>query len=257
MSGRRRLGTPRLHLRLTDSTNARARELAAAGAAHGTLVTATEQSAGHGRQGRSWWAPAGEALLMSLVLRRAERSLELLPLLSAVAVCDAVGPPALVKWPNDVVVEPVPGRLAKLAGILVEGRPQEGWAVVGVGLNVAVDVDAAPEELRPRLASLGRPRSAIEPLLEALLAALEERLAEPEASVLECWRALDVLRGRDVSWSVHPSSASGGAEQLRGTDGAERGVAAGIDGAGRLVVTRPDGGRSTLASGEVHLAAGG
>ncbi|MDX6681871.1 MAG: BirA family transcriptional regulator, partial [Solirubrobacteraceae bacterium] len=63
MSGR--LGTPRLHLRQTDSTNDRARALAMAGAPHGMLVTAREQRAGRGRQGRTWCAPAGRALLAS------------------------------------------------------------------------------------------------------------------------------------------------------------------------------------------------
>jgi UDP-N-acetylmuramoylalanine--D-glutamate ligase len=80
------LGTPRLHLRVTDSTNERARALASAGAPHGTLVTAAEQTAGRGRSGRVWSAPAGHALLMSLVLRRYPR---LLPLAAAVAVAVA------------------------------------------------------------------------------------------------------------------------------------------------------------------------
>ena len=59
------------------------------------------------------------------------------------ATADAVGPQARLKWPNDVHVN---GR--KVAGILVEGRPQEGWAIVGVGINVAV----RPEEFPPELA---------------------------------------------------------------------------------------------------------
>ena len=63
------LGRPRLHLRVTTSTNDRARALAQDGAPHGTLVTAGEQAAGRGRQGRTWSAPAGQALLLSLVLR--------------------------------------------------------------------------------------------------------------------------------------------------------------------------------------------
>ncbi|HTA04728.1 MAG TPA: hypothetical protein VK774_00055, partial [Solirubrobacteraceae bacterium] len=79
------LGRPRLHLRRTDSTNDRARELALAGAPHGTLVTAAEQTAGRGRQGRRWSAPAHSALLMSLLLREPP---QLLPLIAAVAVCD-------------------------------------------------------------------------------------------------------------------------------------------------------------------------
>ena len=56
------IGTPRVHLRLTDSTNERAKELALAGAPHGTLVTADEQTAGRGRQGRAWTAPPRSAL---------------------------------------------------------------------------------------------------------------------------------------------------------------------------------------------------
>ncbi|MGI8512938.1 MAG: biotin--[acetyl-CoA-carboxylase] ligase, partial [Solirubrobacteraceae bacterium] len=123
------LGTPRLHERSLSSTNARARELAAAGAPHGLLVTAGEQSAGRGRQGRTWVAPAGRALLASLILREWT---ELLPLAAAVAVAEVAGDAARVKWPNDVQLE---GR--KVAGILVEGRPQEGWMVLGIGLNVA------------------------------------------------------------------------------------------------------------------------
>src|SRR3954447_24529892 len=125
------IGTPRVHHRLTESTNERAKELADAGARHGTLVTADEQSAGRGRQGRVWTAPPGAAVLMSVVLRDLDERHALLPLAVAVAVCEAcegVSPAPLVKWPNDVWID---GR--KVAGILLEGRPQEGWAVLGIG----------------------------------------------------------------------------------------------------------------------------
>src|SRR5206468_8323956 len=87
------LGRPRLHLRSTDSTNERARALALAGAPHGTLVTAAEQAAGRGRQGRRWSAPAGQALLMSLLLRRPPR---LVPLAAAVAVAEVAGASARI-----------------------------------------------------------------------------------------------------------------------------------------------------------------
>ena len=145
------IGAPRLHLRLTDSTNSRARELALAGAPHGTLVTAAEQSAGRGRQGRTWSAPAGSSLLLSVVLRDPP---QMLPLAAAVAVAEVVGEAALIKWPNDVVVGSAAGRRwpaarAKVAGILVEGRLQERWAVLGIGLNVAVRLEDLPAELRP------------------------------------------------------------------------------------------------------------
>src|SRR5205814_8623963 len=98
VSAARALGVPRLHLRTVDSTNARARVLAAAGAPHGTLVTAGAQTAGRGRQGRSWTAPPRRALLMSLVLRDWPR---LLPLVAGVAVAAAAGEAATVEWPHD------------------------------------------------------------------------------------------------------------------------------------------------------------
>ncbi len=186
------LGHPRLHLRRTDSTNERARALAVAGALHGTLVTAAEQTAGRGRQGRRWSAPAESALLMSIVLRKPPA---LLPLAAAVAVCDVAGEEARVKWPNDVVLAQGEG-LAKLAGILIEGRPQEGWAVLGIGLNAAVRVEELPPELHGTAASLGLARAEIEPLLARLLEALGRRLSEPTAEILNAWRARDALRGR-------------------------------------------------------------
>jgi BirA family biotin operon repressor/biotin-[acetyl-CoA-carboxylase] ligase len=221
------LGTPRLHLRLTDSTSDRARELALVGAPHGALVTATAQTAGRGRQGRAWTTQPGAAVTMSLVLRDTP---PLLPLLAAVAVAETCGPQAAIKWPNDVLVD---GR--KVAGILAEGRPHEGWAVLGIGVNVAVDPADFPPELRDKAGTLGRPRAGVEPFLAELLAALERALGLERAALLDAWRARDALAGSEVSWA-------GGT-----------GVAAGIDDDGQLLVTLPDGGVAALNAGEVHL----
>lgn len=232
------LGLPRVHLLSTDSTNDRARAIAIAGAPHGTLVTSAEQSAGRGRQGRRWSALAGSALLMSLVLRGSPPGSAgpppLLPLIAALAVCDVAGDDARIKWPNDVVLARGE-RLAKLAGILIEARPQEGWAIVGIGLNVAVRIDELPTELHDTAATLGRGREEIEPTLARLLDALARRLAEPAEATLAAWRRRDALRGRTVRWS------------------AGAGRAEGIDGAGRLVVALAGGGRAALDAGEVHL----
>lgn len=221
------LGTPHLHLRATASTSDRARALAHAGAPHGTLVTASEQSAGRGRQGRSWSAPAGSALLMSLVLRDPP---DLLPLAAGVAVARVCGEDALIKWPNDVLL-----RDRKVAGILAEGRPQEGWAVLGIGLNVALRVEDLPAELHGTAATLGLGAADIPLVLGRLLRALEAALALDDAALLTAYRAADALRGRTITWS-------GGT-----------GVAAGIDGDGRLVVELPGGGRTELHAGEVHI----
>ena len=246
----RPLGHPRLHLRRTDSTNERARALALAGAPHGTLVTAAEQTAGRGRQGRRWSAPAGSALLMSLLLRWPKRgcspkasvsrlrSPPLLPLIGAVAVCDVVGnDDARVKWPNDVVFDRG-GRLAKLAGILIEGRPQEGWAVLGIGLNVAVRVEELPEELRDTAASLG--------LLER-----GDRAAAGAAA-----RGAPAASRRAVGRG--PRRVARTRRAARAGDLVGRGARArrGIDGEGRLIVALATGGHTTLDAGEVHLGVG-
>jgi len=221
------LGLPRLHLREVDSTSDRARELALAGAPHGALVTATAQTAGRGRQGRAWTTQPGAALTMSVVLRDPP---PLLPLVAAVAVAESCGEDARIKWPNDVLVG---GR--KVAGILAEGRPHEGWAVLGIGANVAVDVSDLPEELREKAGSLGRTRADVELFLSFLLGALDRAFALSADDLLNAWRARDALLGSEISWS-------GGT-----------GIARGIDGEGRLVVELPGGGRTALNAGEVHL----
>lgn len=226
-------GSPHRHYRRTDSTNTRARELAAAGAPHGTVVTAAEQSAGRGRQGRAWTAPPGKALLYSAIVRPLEDRHTTLPLAVPLTVCEAAEQlnPDLeckVKWPNDIHVE---GR--KLAGILIEARPQDGWAVIGVGLNLAIEEREFPVELRGTATSLQGIAIA------TACAELNQRLnhwvqAEPD-EVLATWRERDALKGREVAWE-------GGS-----------GIADGVDDRGYLVVVTPGGDRVTVGAGEVHL----
>jgi BirA family biotin operon repressor/biotin-[acetyl-CoA-carboxylase] ligase len=220
------IGTPRVHLRLTDSTNERAKELALGGAPHGTLVTADEQSAGRGRQGRVWTAPARSSLLMSLITRRLAPTL---PLAAAVAICDALPARCEIKWPNDIWLE-----RRKLAGILVEGRPQDGWAVVGIGLNVTTE--SFPSELAELATSLRLAGVELdtESVLATLLVSLDEWLEAPAGAVLGAWSERDALRGERVRWA----------------DG--EGTALGIDASGALVV-ETEAGRVALDAGEVHL----
>jgi BirA family transcriptional regulator, biotin operon repressor / biotin---[acetyl-CoA-carboxylase] ligase len=222
------IGSPHVHHRLTDSTNARARDLALRGAPHGTLVTADEQSAGRGRQGRTWSAAPGDALLMSVLLREVR---PLLPLAAAVAVCEAVEPlEAAIKWPNDVWI----GR-RKVAGILLEGRPQEGWAVVGIGLNVRTR--EFPSDLAHSATSLalaGR-ETTVPAVRDALVRTLGRWIAAPDREVLSAWRERDALRGEHVRWN----------------DG--EGTAAGISDTGALIVETSTGARTVLDAGEVHL----
>jgi len=219
------LGEPREHHETIGSTNERARELAEEGAAHGALVTADEQTSGRGRQGRSWATPPGVAIAASLILREFD---DLLPLRAGLAVADIAGPSALVKWPNDVWVD---GK--KVAGILVEAR--EGWAVLGIGVNVAVDVSALPPDAAAVAGTLGRDESEVEATLTELLDALETRLEQEKAAAITSLRERDALLGKSVRW-----------------DGGE-GLGAGIDDSGALLVHQPDGTTTALSAGEVTL----
>jgi BirA family biotin operon repressor/biotin-[acetyl-CoA-carboxylase] ligase len=226
-------GTPHRHYRSTDSTNTRARELAAAGAPHGTVVTATEQSAGRGRQGHTWTAPPGKALLYSAIVRPLEEHHVMLPLAVPLAVCEAaeeVQPniECQVKWPNDIHVE---GR--KLAGVLIEARPQDGWAVIGVGLNLSIERDEFPEDLQETATSLQDIR--VDFARDSLNDRLSEWIAADAETVLGEWRTRDALLGREVAW-----------------DGGS-GVADGVDDRGYLVVVTPGGDRVAVGAGEVHL----
>jgi len=232
------IGRPRMHYRLTDSTNERAKDLALQGAPHGTTVTADEQTAGRGRQGRTWVAPPGSALLLSVLLRDLGKAQAHLPLAAALAVCEAcerVAPVSCrIKWPNDVWID-----RRKVAGILIEGRPQEGWAVLGVGVNVSTREGDFPPELRDVATSIAAAVNsanapALDELLQAVTEALDARLADKPKAIVAAWRERDALEGRKVQWQ------SG------------EGVAEGINEDGALVVRTPSG-RVSLDAGEVHL----
>jgi BirA family biotin operon repressor/biotin-[acetyl-CoA-carboxylase] ligase len=229
------LGRPRRHFRRTDSTNARAKELARAGAPAGLVVTADEQTAGRGRQGRTWLAAPGSALLYSALLRPlGDRPL--LPLAVPLAVSEAAEALAEVscrlKWPNDVWIGE-----RKLAGVLVEGHPgpaAESWAVIGVGLNVRTPAGGFPPEIAAIAAALDG-GATVPAALTGLNDRLERWLAAGDAEVLAAWRERDALLGRPVSWQ-------GGS-----------GTAAGIDDEGHLLVEVPGRDPVRLGAGEVHL----
>jgi len=248
-------GTPRRHYRRTDSTNTRARELAAAGAPHGTVVTADEQAEGRGRQGRTWTAPPGKALLYSALVRPLEERHMLLPLAVPLAVAETAeqlepGIECTLKWPNDVLID-----RRKLAGVLIEARPQDGWAVIGVGLNLTISDNEFPPDLRDTAISLsdfgaggqGRSRRSLPavapagpPLTSHTAAAVLNRhlnhwLATDEQSILAAWRERDALLGREIAW-----------------DGGS-GVADGVDDRGYLLVVTATGERIAVGAGEVHL----
>jgi BirA family biotin operon repressor/biotin-[acetyl-CoA-carboxylase] ligase len=234
-------GLPHHHLRLTESTNDVARALASGGAPSGSVVTAAEQSAGRGRRGRVWSAPAGRALLYSAILRPLELEHALLPLSVPVAVCEAVeslgASGARIKWPNDVWLGE-----AKVAGVLIEARPPD-WAVIGIGVNVAIEPGEFPADLRWPATSIGGGVTLGE-TREAVSAALGRWVTAPENETLAEFGRRDALAGREIGW------------EGAGVD-AGSGVAAGVDERGNLLVDTPAGERLALGSGEVSLRLAG
>ena len=243
----RRLGRPTRFFPSIGSTNDVAHELAATGAAEGLLVLADEQTAGRGRLDRSWWAPPGASVLMSLLLRPAlpAHRAGQLPMclgLAAVEGIEAVtGLRPALKWPNDIVWDG-----CKLGGMLSELRADGErleYAVLGLGLNVNVTFDeSATDGLAATAVSLlmavGRPVDRVA-LVIALLERCEawyERLLSGE-SLHEAWAArLDTL-GRQVVVTL-PA-------------GALTGVAVGVTPEGALIVRRPGGADETIWAGDV------
>jgi BirA family biotin operon repressor/biotin-[acetyl-CoA-carboxylase] ligase len=153
-----------------------------------------------------------------------------------IAVCEAIESvsPARcrIKWPNDVWLDE-----RKLAGVLIESRPPE-WAVIGVGINVAIPDDEFPPDLRWPATSVGHGVSVVE-MADALCERLGAWVEARDRDVLTVFAERDALRGCSVTW--------------RDDEGGGSGVADGIDERGNLVVKRDDGQTATLGSGEVQL----
>jgi BirA family biotin operon repressor/biotin-[acetyl-CoA-carboxylase] ligase len=225
-----KLGEPRLDVGSCESTQL----LVDTSLPEGALVVADHQSAGRGRLGRSWDAPAGTALLFSVLLKPpAERRSPELSLVAGIAVADALertlGLSVQIKWPNDVML-----RRQKVAGCLAEAR--DGAVVLGIGVNVG----QTRAELPPNAGSIrtltGRGWDR-EDLLSTVLDDLGRRYSAWRAGGLDAvYDGLgprEFLRGRRVT--------------VNGTSG----VAGMIDRQGRLEISVGHGEVVTVDSGEV------
>jgi len=241
-----RLGHAIIHLQQTTSTNDVARDMARRGAPDGALVLADAQTAGRGRRGRAWNAPAGQCLLCSLILRpalapaRATR----LTMLAAVAIARAIlalGLPAVLKWPNDILIN---GR--KAGGILTEAQTlgdKLEHVIVGLGINVNVSAGGLTA-LAPRATSLlaegGQPVER-EHLLRLLLAEMEApylaMTRDGGEAVFQEWRVLLETLGRDVHVTTDSDVIEGRAED--------------VDGDGALLVRQTGGQLVRVSAGDV------
>jgi BirA family biotin operon repressor/biotin-[acetyl-CoA-carboxylase] ligase len=164
------------------STNSELAAAARGGAPDRTVLVAEHQSAGRGRAARNWSAPPGSGLALSVLLRPTEVPQDRwswLPLLVGVALCRTVSTlgeiPAVLKWPNDLLLGT---DQRKAAGILAEVIPAGPAVVVGIGLNVTLRPDELPV---PGATSLAIEQAACtdrDPLLRALLRALDSELRQ-------------------------------------------------------------------------------
>jgi len=239
------IGRRLVSLPSATSTQDVARAEAEAGVPEGTVFLAEEQTAGRGRLGRSWASPSGANLYLTLVMRPTVerlRSLSIVaPLATAQAVEETTGLVPSIKWPNDVLVG---GR--KLAGILIETElsgASVSYSLVGIGLNVNLDVDRVPE-IAGVATSLKR-ELGCEVSRETVLAQLLNRFevlyleAAQGAAVHQAWRSRLETLGRRVRVTF--------GQQV------EEGLAEDVDAEGSLILRRRDGSRVTIAAGEVTL----
>ncbi len=249
-----RLGTKWLGKNLVThgsakSTNDLAAEAAQAGAEHGTVITAEEQTRGRGRLGREWYSPPGSAIYVSLVLRP-----DFLPadapgvsIMTAVALADSLTvllPDQIrLKWPNDIHIR---GR--KVSGILTElsaDRDKINHLVVGVGINVNQRFEDFPPELQPHATSLRREcghelrrvdvlQSFLRQFESEFDLYLEHRLAKSHDRI----RGFSSLIGREITVSSGKKQRTGTVED--------------IDVEGRLIL-QTDEGRFPIIAGEVTV----
>lgn len=233
----------------TDSTNNRAKELAAAGALHGTVIAAEAQSAGKGRLGRSFVSPSGTGLYMSAIIRP-DFSIETAPLITSCAACAAAeaveelcGCPVNIKWVNDLYMN---GR--KICGILTEAslsleNNSLDYAVIGIGINVhSVKgiFDSGLSAIATSIEDETGVRISRNRLCAAILSRLERQLTAIESrAFLSDYRRRELLTGNMITANV-------GGEAFTGR-------AAAIDDNANLVVELSDGTRKTLGSGEANL----
>jgi BirA family biotin operon repressor/biotin-[acetyl-CoA-carboxylase] ligase len=217
----------------TVSTNADVVEAARGGEPEGLVLVAEQQTAGRGRLGRQWESPPRAGLTFSVLLRPSldPAQLSLLPLIAGLATVEALlavgGVDAMLKWPNDVLVDGF-----KLGGVLVEIAG--GAAVVGIGINVSTREEELPVETATSLLLCGGVTDR-EPLLKELLRALARRYSAwrwsgDPGSVLPAYRERCETIGREVEIELP------GGEMVRGT-------ATDVDDTGRLVVVDAESGQ--------------
>ena len=234
-----------------DSTNLKARQLAAEGAEHGTTVIAGRQTSGKGRLGRSFFSPR-EGIYMSIIIRPSFDLAGMPPVTAAaaVAVADAIrsvcGKDAGIKWVNDIYLD---GR--KICGILTEGITdfESGRIealVIGIGINTSVK--NFPKELLDTAGALEGDYSRSE-LAAGIIRGTLDFVAHPENSTfISSYKQKSIVIGKNIKvykgrYNISPE------DDLPAVPA----TALDIDNDGRLIVRYGDGSREALSSGEISI----
>lgn len=233
-----------------DSTNIRARELAAQGYPEGTVVAAEAQTSGKGRRGRSWFSPAGQGLYFSVILRPRVplRDISKVSLVAGLAVAETMEAELnlkpVIKWPNDILINN-----RKVAGILAEAvtdMDSVEYIVLGMGLNINNQMQDFPSDLQVRatsaLAECGTVISRAR-ILQTLLKRLEYHYSlftgNDFRQVLDKIKSRSIVIGREV--------------RLDTVNGYIIGQAIDIDDNGFLLVRDREGATHTIMSGEITV----
>lgn len=249
------LGCQRIVLPCCGSTNDEAARLARAGAKHGTLVIADQQTHGRGREGRTWLSPQG-GLYLSAVLRPPVLVADVPPMTLAIGIglCDAVrttGARALLKWPNDLLVQELdhdgstPVRTRKLAGVLVEAHSQGNRleaVIVGIGVNIGGELPAPVAETGITLAEAAGTTIDRDAFVERMLAHVER------------WVDRYVSGGIEAIIPAWQERMAVGFTARATVDGEPlTGAVAGLDADGALLLRDDDGNVHRVRSGDVEV----
>ena len=232
------------------STNTMAKERAALGAEHGTVIIAEEQSAGRGRHGRSFFSPAGHGIYMSLILKPEKMGFgnpALVTIYTAVAGCEAIEhickKSPQIKWVNDLFIDQ-----KKICGISAETvmdleSQTMQWIVVGIGVNFTLPTEL-PAELEQVVGAVYQSQGDVLPgvIRNHLAAEIVNRMLSPyynQAETIEKYRQRLFILGKKI--------------RVEGTTTPYEAIAIDIDDMGHLLVEDEAGERHLLSAGEISV----
>lgn len=233
-----------------ESTNKTAKEMAIAGAEHGTVIISDCQTMGRGRYSRNFFSPPGSGLYMSIILRPGMLRFDnptAVTAFAAVSVCEAIeltsGKSPKIKWVNDILID---GK--KVCGILTEAVTdfESGnldWIVLGIGINVYVKTENFPDDLKSLATSIC-PDERVSGVRNRLSAEIINRilgLETPpgETEIFEKYKKRLMMLGKEITVIQNQT--------------AYKATAIDVDPAGHLIVKNVSGELLTLSSGEIHI----